>query len=380
MIRVLTCTLCLTHDCTLRCNYCYAGRKYRHAMTQETAQKAIDICLAEAKRVGRGLDLSFFGGEPLLEWELLQWCYAYLESRKEGLIVPPRYGLTTNGTLLSAERLAWLTERDFLIGISIDGSPTMHNTNRCYADGTGSHTAVARALALLDAHPTARTKAICVVTPNNVKHLAEGIEWLAAHFHREIGLNIDYWSPWTDEQFDTLCEQYRAVAAHVLQSYRNGSPIRLSNIDHKILSHIHSEENAHNCTQCTIGEREIGVTVDGNFFPCSRLVGIGDEAELNFGNVNDGINRARQEWIIATRGNTTPACKLCELRERCVNSCGCTNHAASGHINQVSPFLCCSEKFFIETADELAGTLYEEQNPHFLKLFYHTSPLDAAEA
>ena len=79
MIQVLTCTLCLTHDCTLRCNYCYAGRKYKHAMSQETAQKAIDICLAEAKRVGKGLDLSFFGGEPLLEWELLQWCYEYRE-------------------------------------------------------------------------------------------------------------------------------------------------------------------------------------------------------------------------------------------------------------------------------------------------------------
>lgn len=373
MIRVLTCTLCLTHDCTLRCNYCYAGRKYRHAMTRETAQKAIDICLAEAKRNGKGLDLSFFGGEPLLEWELLQWCYDYLEAHQEGLVVPPRYGLTTNGTLLTAERLAWLTERDFLIGISIDGSPAMHNTNRCYADGSGSHSTVAQALALLETHPTARSKAICVVSPNNVQYLAEGVAWLAAHFHKEIGLNIDYWSRWTDEQFDTLCTQYRIVAAQVLQSFRSGAPIRLSNIDHKILSHIHSSEEGAACTQCTIGEREIGVSADGNFFPCSRLVGIGDEPELNFGNVNDGINRARQEWIIANRGNTTPACKLCELRERCTNSCGCTNHAASGFINRVSPFLCCSEKLFIETADELAGTLYEERNPHFLQRFYHTA-------
>ena len=371
MIQVITCTLCLTHDCTLRCKYCYAGRKYRHAMTRETAQKAIDICLAEAKRVGRGLDLSFFGGEPLLEWELLQWCFEYLESHKEGLIVQPRYGITTNGTLLTPERLEWMAERDFLIGISIDGSPTMHNTNRCYADGQGSHEAVARAVALLDKHPTIRTKAICVVTPNNVQYLAEGVEWLTAHFHKEIGLNIDYWSNWNDEQFDTLSEQYNLVAARVLQSYREGTPIKLSNIEHKILSHIQSSESHADCVKCTIGEREIGVSVDGNFFPCSRLVGIGDEPELNFGNVKDGINRARQEWIIANRGNTTPACKLCELRARCLNSCGCTNHAASGFINQVSPFLCCSEKLFIETADSLAEILYAEQNPHFLERFYH---------
>lgn len=370
MIRVLTCTLCLTHDCTLRCNYCYAGRKYKHAMSKETAQKAIDICLAEAKRVGKGLDLSFFGGEPLLEWDLLQWCYEYLEAHKDGLVVPPRYGITTNGTLLTPQRLNWLAERDFLIGISIDGSPAMHNANRCYADGSGSHATVARAVELLNTHPNARTKAICVVTPNNVQYLAKGVEWLATHFHREIGLNIDYWSNWTDAQFHTLDEQYKLVAEQVLQSYRNGNLIRLSNIEHKILSHIHSADAHTQCAQCNIGEREIGVSVDGNFFPCSRLVGVGDEPELNFGNVQHGINRARQEWIIATRGNITPACKLCELRHRCINSCGCTNHAASGHINQVSPFLCCSEKLLIETADSLAETLYNEKNAEFLKHFY----------
>ena len=370
MIKVLTCTLCLTHDCTLRCNYCYAGRKYSHAMSKETAQKAIDICLEEAKRMGRGLDLSFFGGEPLLEWSLLQWCYEYLESRKEGLIVPPRYGITTNGTLLTQEKLEWMAERNFLIGISIDGSPAMHNANRCYADGRGSHEAVARAVAMLNAHPTIRTKAICVVTPNNVQYLSEGVDWLAAHFNKEIGLNIDYWSEWTDEQYDILCEQYHIVALSILQSYRKGSPISLSNFEHKILSHLHSDEEKKNCLLCTIGEREIAVTVDGNFFPCSRLVGIGDAPELNFGNVNEGINRARQEWIIANRGNKTPACKVCELRNRCLNSCGCTNHAASGYINQVSPFLCCSEKLFIEVADEIAEILYAEQNPSFIKRFY----------
>ena len=83
MIKVLTCTLCLTHDCTLRCNYCYAGRKYRHAMTQETAKKAIDLCMAEAQRMGRGLDLSFFGGEPLMNWQVVKDLVAYGRSLEE---------------------------------------------------------------------------------------------------------------------------------------------------------------------------------------------------------------------------------------------------------------------------------------------------------
>ncbi|MBR5184753.1 MAG: radical SAM protein, partial [Akkermansia sp.] len=208
MIRTLTCTLCLTHDCTLRCNYCYAGRKYAHAMSRETAKKAIDICADEAIRTGRGLDLSFFGGEPLLEWELLQWCYEYVQGLNRKFVVPPRFGITTNGTLLSERYLQWMEERDFLIGISIDGNDAMHNANRCYANGKGSHNDVAKALALLNTHPSVRSKAICVVTPNNVQHLSDGVTWIAQHFHKEIGLNIDYWSDWTDEQFNLLCTEY----------------------------------------------------------------------------------------------------------------------------------------------------------------------------
>lgn len=368
MISTITCTLCLTHDCTLRCRYCYAGRKYAHAMSRETAARAIDLVFEEARTSKQGADISFFGGEPLLEWELLQWCYQYAMAHAEGLIVPPRFGLTTNGTLLSAEKLTWLAERDFLIGLSIDGSEAMHNINRRRPDGSGSHAEVAEALRRIVEHPRVRSQVICVVTPGNVQHLNDGVAWLAAHYNGPIGLNIDYWSEWTDEEFEILSRQYTLVTEQVADSYRSGAPIRLRNLEDKITMHLHATEG--DCLRCRIGEREIAVSVDGNFFPCSRLVGEGDSPELNFGNVTDGIDRAKQQYIIATRGCATPACKVCSLRRRCLNSCGCTNYAASGKINQVSPFLCCSEKLFIHTADDMAAKLYEEQNPAFMQRFY----------
>ncbi len=368
MLKVITCTLCLTHDCTLRCSYCYAGRKYRHAMSQATAARAIDIVCNEATRLQQGADISFFGGEPLLEWELLQWCHDYMKHQAPRLIAPPRFSVTTNGTLLTEQKLDWLTERDFLIGLSLDGSPAMHNTNRCYPNGRGSHADVAQALCLLSARPETRSQVICVVTPNNVAHLAEGVQWIAQHYSGTIGLNLDYWSEWTDKDFELLSAQYALVAELILHSYRNETPIRLRNIDDKITTYLAGSKE--DCLYCRIGEREIAVSVDGNFFPCSRLIGDGDSDELNFGNVNTGIDRARQQYIIATRGCNTPACKICTLRGRCLHTCGCTNYATSGKLNEVSPFLCCSEKLFIHTADKIAEQLYEEQNPTFLKRFY----------
>ena len=118
----LTLTLCLTHDCNLRCRYCYAGRKYAHAMSRETAERGMDIGLAEVVRTERGLDLSFFGGEPLLEWDLLQHCCNYLKQQAAEQGVRVRFGITTNGTLLTRKRLEWLAEQDFLVGLSVDGS------------------------------------------------------------------------------------------------------------------------------------------------------------------------------------------------------------------------------------------------------------------
>lgn len=367
MRKPLQLTLCLTHDCTLRCRYCYAGRKYAHAMSRETAERGMDIGLAEAIRTGRGVDLSFFGGEPLLEWELLQHCHDYLKQKAAEQGVRVRFGITTNGTLLTRERLEWLAEQNFLVALSIDGSPAMHNLNRSYADGRGSHAEAAAALELMPQFPKLRSRIICVVNPANHHLLVEGVQWLHAHHHGTIGLNFDFWSEWSDAQFDSLRAQLEQLQQLILESYRGGQPLRVDNFEDKIRSALLPPGKS--CAQCRIGEQELAISVDGNFFPCSRLVGEGDSPELTFGHVNTGIDRVKQNLLIARRGNATPECKVCSVRHRCMNSCGCTNYAGSGHFNQVSPFLCNLEQTLIFLADHLVEQLYQERNESFIRLF-----------
>lgn len=368
MSRPLLLTLCLTHDCTLRCRYCYAGRKYAHAMSQETAERAIELGLEEAARTVGRLDVSFFGGEPLMEWDLLQHCHEYLRHCAAERSIPVRFGITTNGTLLTQDRLDWMAERDYLIGLSLDGSPAMHDTNRRFADGSGSHAAVWEALERINRMPRLRSKVICVVNPANHRYLREGVRWLHEHYRGDIGLNFDYWSEWTDEQFDSLTEQLKKVTADMLDSYRSGQPMRVEAIEGKIRSHLYEQSGF--CNHCRIGEQEIAVSVDGALFPCSRMVGVGDAPEITFGDVRSGIDRAKQHHYIATRGNATPECRICTLRRRCTNTCGCTNYAGTGSINRVSPFLCNLQQTLIRLADELAETLFLEKNSAFMDKFY----------
>ena len=367
-MRPLMLTLCLTHDCTLRCRYCYAGRKYAHAMSQATAQRGMELGLDEAARIGCGLDVSFFGGEPLLEWNLLQFCHEYLSRRAEEVNIPVRYGITTNGTLLTQDKLEWMAARDFLIGLSLDGSPAMHDTNRRFADGRGSHAAVMQALERINAFPKLRSKVICVVNPANHHYLRSGVRWLHEHYRGNIGLNFDYWSEWTDAQFESLTRELEGMVSDITDSYRIGQPMRVEAIDGKIRSHLYAGKEF--CNHCRIGEQEIAVSVDGKLFPCSRMVGVGDEPEITFGDVRSGIDRAKQHYYIATRGNATPECRICALRRRCTNTCGCTNYAGTGRINHVSPFLCNLQQTLIRQADSMAETLYQEKNSVFMDKFY----------
>lgn len=362
----LTCTLCLTQDCTLRCHYCYMGKKTAQIMPVNVARQGLEICVQEAARTGQGLDISFFGGEPLLVWDLLRYCHNYAHELEQQYPLPRpiRYSVTTNGTLLSQEKIQYLAEHDFLVGLSLDGSPAMHDLNRCYPYGIGSHNDVAKALARLNNFPQMRKKIICVVSPNNVHLLDNGVAWLAAHTNTPFSLNIDYWSQWSDAQFDILRHQIFLVGTRILQSWQNNTPIHLTNLEDKILRHI----LPHNCQECLIGEKEIAITTDGDFYPCSRLIGNPSHC---FGNVTKGIDRARQLALISQQGNNTAACRTCDWSHRCLNNCGCTNYAASGKLNQVSPFLCNTEQLLIQTADHIAETLYQKRNPAFLSYFYH---------
>ena len=104
--------------------------------------------------MGDALDLSFLGGEPLLEWDLLRRCVEWMEEQDvSALPGPVHFSVTINGVLFSPDRLDWMAKRDFLVGLSVDGSPAMHNIDRRFPDDSGSHTAVARALELLCNRP-----------------------------------------------------------------------------------------------------------------------------------------------------------------------------------------------------------------------------------
>jgi len=355
-------TLCLTHACPMACSYCYAGRKHHSAMTAETARQAVDFAAAQDES---DFQLGFFGGEPLLEWDLMLDCVRYarktLGSRKLVLTV------TTNGIGLTKERAEKLYDEDFFIGFSIDGNRDMHNICRRMSDGKQSFDAVLHGLENALIHPE-RMETITVIDPANVVHTGESIRFLTGLGVRRISLNPNFYTDWDADALSAMTAAYESAADFLLESYRNGSAPRLNVIDSKIITAL---KEGYACSdRCKFGCGELAVAASGRIYPCERLVGNDDNDAVCIGTVTGGFHDDRYRKLLAARGNRDPECAECSLRNRCMNWCGCINYTTTGKIDSAPDIICFHEKLSIRVADKLAATLFDERNPAFLSRFY----------
>ena len=361
-------TLCLTHDCNLRCTYCLAGRKHAAAMSRETAEAAIDFAIAQQLRFGETKDfvLGFFGGEPLLAWERLREADAYAEARCRENGLRLRRTVTTNLTLLTDEKLDWLQARRYKLGLSLDGTAASHDRFRRYPDGRGSHADCLRALERVKRHRI-EAEVVCVLNPETVAGLPDSVRFLVSVFGGRIGINPNFLAEWTDADCAALEKAYAEIADFYLESYRRGTPFRVTWIDGKIKTLLSNGYGP--CDKCCPLKRELAVSPSGNFYPCENLVGNDDREDIRLGNVRDGLDEAAFVRALQTCGNHDEACRTCPVTSRCLNWCCCVNYLSTGHTDHSGGFLCFHEKLAIRLADRVAETLLAERNERFIKTF-----------
>jgi uncharacterized protein len=358
----------LTRDCQLRCGYCYSGRKCGGAMSWEVARRAIDLAFAEPDNPFTQVrGIAFFGGEPLLEWDLLARVAAYARRKERDSSRPARFSVTTNGLGLSPERLEFLRRERFDLCFSMDGDRPAQDASRRLADGTSSFERTQAALReALGALPD--LEVVAVVTPANVRFLPQSVEYLSSLGARRIILNPDYYSPWSEKDLADWRGAYQAVGDFFLRQFRTGQACCVSFLVIKILTKIHGGySRAH---FCDFGGQYMAVAPGGNIYPCQRTVGEDADAGVRMGDVFRGIDRGVQRHFACCRGACNPECLECVLRPRCRHWCNCVNYALGGDIARTPGIVCFHERLAIEVADEVASTLYAEKNPLFLKTFY----------
>ncbi|MBN2670229.1 MAG: radical SAM protein [Deltaproteobacteria bacterium] len=356
--------LFLNHSCNLACTYCYNGKKFDSPLSYELIEKGIDLAFTRGD-----VRITFFGGEPLLEFERIQYAVAYAKKKKltddQRLL---RFCTTVNGTLLDAEKMAYFKKEDFFVAVSMDGVAAACNLNRRYPDGAPAYDDIVRGAERVK-QTMGKVALSAVVDPSNVNWMAESFAHVIALGAYRFSFNFNYDAHWDEPALAQYKSQMKRVTQHYVNAYRAGNAIDYSTFTSKIRSHLNDGLQS----KCKFGEGELTLAPSGRLYPCERLVGEDTNAELCIGHIDTGINLEKVLAFKRARLHKDADCSSCAVEHRCVYFCGCINYATTGTIGTVSSLLCEVEQTNIAAADEAASILYAEQNPAFLKRIYLTA-------
>lgn len=315
-------------------------------MSLETGRDAVNFIFMHGANLDQ-LEIGFFGGEPLLEFDLIQEITSLIESQPA--FTRTRVGLTlvTNGTIFSDRIAAFLREHDIRLCLSCDGPPTVHDAFRKSPAGEPSSDRVVRTIrAGLETLPYVLVNS--VYRPETVDSLSETVEFLAGLGLRQLYLNPDFGAPWGSADLARLEAAYERVADRYIRFYREGDPHFISLIDNKIAVLLRG--GYHPLERCGMGRREMAFTPDRRIYPCERLIGGDGEEDHSIGTLDTGLDLARMLCRKGSEPSLNTVCLSCGLRDLCMNWCGCSNFFMTGRYDRVGAFLCASEKAAIKAA------------------------------
>ena len=344
-------TLLVTQECNLNCHYCYIGKK-PVSMPLSVASRIIDFIFQRTPK-DESIHIGFFGGEPLLVFELIQSITDRIEKHPGYDKERVDLAIVTNGTIFSEEIAGFVNDHDISFGISCDGPSDVHDISRCYPDGRGSSHIVAHTIAR--ASTTLNNVMVnAVYNPQTLSALPQTVGYLCALGVRQIHLNPDIKASWSPQDMALLPKVYRAVADCSIKSYQHHNPIFISFIDSKIAVILRGGYHAQE--RCQMGRAEMSFTPDGGIYPCERLVGDGTEAG-RIGDIDHGVMPEKMACRRAPTVEGGSPCADCSLQRYCMHWCGCTNFFATGFYNRVNSFICASEKAAIHAAMHVFDTL-----------------------
>jgi uncharacterized protein len=361
-------TLFLDHQCNLRCTYCYNGDKFTRRMSVETLRKAIDLGLGSHPD---HLDVSFFGGEPLIHPDLVREAIEYAERAAAAVRPRPptvRFIMNTNGTLLDDEAIALMSPpRAFVAFVSLDGPREVHDRHRVHAGGRGSFDDVMAGIGRLRA-ASIPFQILAVVGTSTAASLGETARVAVPTGATKTILAPNFRDEWTDESIGVLRAGLRDVGDAWMELFRAGRAVPIEPLHGKILTHL---KGGIPCpSRCLLGGTELTVTPTGRVYPCAQMVGEDRGDGLVIGHVDTGLDRAALATMQAAKDRVEQTCAPCALRDRCQSHCGCRHVALTGKLGEITAALCEVEAAFIDEADRVAETLYADRCEAFVDYYY----------
>ncbi|MDQ7821895.1 MAG: SPASM domain-containing protein [Candidatus Eremiobacteraeota bacterium] len=362
--------LCLnvTSDCNMHCSYCFARKKDtpRDIMDFPTAKRAIDF-LFEHSRQGASLQVDFFGGEPLLNFEVIGKTVEHgrKKARKSGKEI--KFTVTTNATVLTDAIASFLDSEDFSVILSIDGPRELHDRHRPFLNGRPSWEEVLASIKrFLEKRRYRNYYLRGTFTPSGLE-LTKIAEFFISHGFRNFSLepargkDEEVWAV-NISHLTVLEREYEALARMALTSSREKRPFEFFHFKVYLDSPLCA---ARRLTGCGAGVEYLSITPGGEIFPCHQLQEIADFSmgSLFSPRVSPRFDELRQTFLDATVLSKKP-CRTCWARYYCSGGCHANALLFNGDILKPDELGCALQKKRLECSLWLKARERQQAGAH----------------
>ncbi len=359
--------LCLhiAHDCNLGCKYCFAEEGEYHGrralMSFEVGKKALDFLVANSGN-RHNLEVDFFGGEPLMNWEVVKQLVEYGRSLEEPNNKRFRFTITTNGVLLNDEIIDFCNREMSNVVMSLDGRKEVNDYMRPTSNGHGSSYEItvpkfqkfAKSRAGKDYYVRGTFTRNNLDFSEDVKHFADlGFDQMS--IEPVVGAEDEPYAI-RKEDLPKIMEEYDKLAVEYIKRKKEG---RGFNFFHFMIDLNQGPCVAKRLSGCGSGTEYLAVTPWGDFYPCHQFVG---QEDFLMGNVDTGITRTdiRDEFKLCNV-YAKEKCRDCFARFYCSGGCAANSYNFHGTITDAYEIGCEMQKKRIECAIMIKAALADEE-------------------
>lgn len=356
--------LCLhiAHDCNLACKYCFAEEGEYHGrralMSYEVGKKALDFLIANSG-TRRNLEVDFFGGEPLMNWQVVKDLVAYGREQEKIHNKNFRFTITTNGVLLNDEVQEFVNKEMDNVVLSLDGRKEVNDKMRPFRNGKGSYDLIVpKFQKLADSRNQEKYYVRGTFTRDNLDFSKDVLHFADLGFKQisiepVVGEDSDFYSI-KKEDLPKIFEEYDALAKALVEREKEGKGV---NFFHFMIDLDGGPCVAKRLSGCGSGTEYLAVTPWGDLYPCHQFVG---EEEFLMGNVDDGI--VKPEIAEEFRGCSVYSkekCKNCFAKFYCSGGCMANSQKFHGSIHDTYDIGCEMERKRVECAIMMKAALAE---------------------
>ena len=359
--------LCLhiAHDCNLACQYCFAEEGEYHGrralMSFEVGKKVLDFLIANSGN-RRNLEVDFFGGEPLMNWQVVKDLVAYGREQEKLHDKKFRFTLTTNGVLLNDEVMEFCNREMGNVVLSIDGRKEVHDKMRPFRKGAGSYDLIVpKFQQFAESRHQDKYYVRGTFTHYNLD-FSEDVLHLADLGFKQISVEpvvAEPKEPYAirEEDLPKLFEEYDKLAVEMIRRHKSGEDF---NFFHFMIDLEGGPCVAKRLSGCGSGTEYLAVTPWGDFYPCHQFVG---NEKFLLGNVDEGIlNTDIRDEFKCCNVYAKEKCRKCFARFYCSGGCAANAYNFSGDICGAYDIGCELQKKRIECAIMIKAAEEEQKN------------------